>query len=270
MRPPADKATKEKGGKKRFTVTITFSERTYAALARINPRRRKENGALQNGAGEPQAARSRSRSSTRGRPRLQAVGASSRPAKRKSGFMGMIAYRDRAADSGDIAAVTMALVAVLAILLMSFQPWARITLEDPEALQALVIEVKGIDLGAITYVCMALAAAALLYTAAAWVFKGAFTLVDFGVVLLVAGVLFIPLFYTAISSNTRMLQAALEQLGRSGGSIPSQFDRQTLWPAYIMVIAGALLALAGLVRLSERKGGKIKETQAKKGEGPFA
>jgi hypothetical protein len=154
----------------------------------------------------------------------------------------------------------MALVAVLAILLMSFQPWARITLEDPEAAQALVVEVTGIDLGAITYICMALAAAALLYVAATWMIKGVFTVVDFGVVLVVAGVVFIPLFYVAISSNTRIVQAALEQLGRGGGPIPQQFDRQTLWPAYIMVIAGALLALAGLVRLSERKSGTRKET----------
>jgi hypothetical protein len=258
MKPTTDRAAKEKAGKKRYIVTISFSERTYAALARLKVKGGKKAPAAKETAGSPQVAQAESGEKERGkepngRPQLKAVESSGWAPKRKRGFRGAVAYRDRPADRGDVVAIAMSTFAVLTIIVMSFLPWATISFGGQEGSMPQTVKVPGIDLGAITYICMALPVAALLYMVATWRFKGVFTIVDYGVVLMIAGVVFIPLYYVAISSNNRFVVAAMRQLGGSGSAIAAQFERQTLWPAYLMVLAGALLAFAGLVRLSERK-----------------
>ncbi len=161
MKPGAEKAAREKTGKKRIKVTISFSERTYAALARVRRREKEAGPALDGEAEASQAYKPRSRGAVRGggahgRPRLKAVSSSSTTANNKSGFRRAIAYRDRAMDGKDVLAVAMAVFAVLAIVILSFMPWAKITwgAGDGSGMQA--VEVTGTDLGAMTYVCMAI------------------------------------------------------------------------------------------------------------------
>jgi hypothetical protein len=262
IKPGAEKPVKEKAGKKKFKITITFSERTYAALSRLRGRKEKKGQVVGGEAGAAAVAPVRSRAPARskgphGRAKLKAVKGLSRPAgEQGGGFMGVVTYRDRTWDHGDIAAVAMASFAVLMIIVLSFLPWAEFSWTAGEPLEMQVVEVKGIDLGAMTYICIALAVIAFLYMVATWLLKGPFTKIDYGVVLIVAGVVFIPLFYATIASNTRFLIAALEKVGKDGSSVPSQYERQTLWPAYAMVLMGATLAFSGLVRLAERKGSK--------------
>jgi hypothetical protein len=261
MKSPADKAAKEKAGKKRFAVTITFSERTYAALNRLKIKKEEKSQEPDTSAKSRQTSRAHSRRAARrrgpyGRPMLKAVAeASSRGTERRGGFMGIIGYRERTLDRGDVAAIAMAVFAVLSIIVLSFLPWVRISLGEGQASGVQTVKVTGMDLGAIIYVCITMAVVALLYMAATWRFKGVFSIMDFGVAFILAGVVIIPLFYIVIASNARILAAALEQIGRGGSPIPEAYERQTIWPAYMMVFSAALLAFAGLVRLSERKSG---------------
>ncbi|MEW6552962.1 MAG: hypothetical protein AB1384_01585 [Actinomycetota bacterium] len=259
MKPGTDRAAKDKAGKKRFTVTISFSERTYAAFSRL----RKGGGGAGAAPGREMEGtgpyRPRSRRAPRigagtGRPRLQAVTAGGRGAKDKRGFSKAIAYRDRPFDGKDLAAVAMASFAVLAIIILSFQPWARISWSAGDAASVQTVEVTGADLGAMTYACMAIAIIAMLYAVATWVFKGVFTAVDFGVVFIAAGILFSVLLFIIVASNGRFLSAAVQKAGMSVEYLPPQFERQTLWPAYAMVLLGAILGFAGLIRVSERRG----------------
>jgi len=260
MKPAADKATKEKAAKKKFTVTITFSERTYAALARMK-RKKKESPpeAEQPGVDAvPPVKRGKvkRRKGPHGRPKLKAVVSTKKPAhENRGGFMGVIAYRDRDLDRRDFYAAAMTSFAVLMIVVLSFTSWVRVSWGGGgDAASMQTVKVKGFDLGAITYICIAIVVIAYLYMVATWFFKGPFTKIDYGVVLIVAGVIFIPVFFAAISSTSRLLSIALEKAGSSGSVIPAQYERQTLWPAYIEVIMGAILAFSGLVRLSERRG----------------
>jgi hypothetical protein len=256
MKPGMERPAKEKAGKKRFTVTISFSERAYAAFSRL--------GKGASGAGEAarqaDAARQRqprSRGAARGgggKPKLQAVTAAGTAAKPRSGIRKAIAFRERPFDGKDLAAVAMATIAVLAIILLSFQPWARISWGGGDAASIQEVEVAGTDLGPLTYVCMAIVIFAMLYAVATWVFKGVFAAVDFGVVFIAAGIIFSLLLFIMIAYNSRFLSAAVQKAGMSGEFLPPQFERQTLWPAYAMVLMGAILGFAGLVRISERGG----------------
>jgi len=265
MKPGGEKAVKEKAGKKRFAVTITFSERTYAALARVKGGRKEVAGPSPDGdAPAPRAHRPVTKGAVRGgrlhgRPKLKAVAATSAAKKQKSGFRRAIGYRDRALDGRDKIAIAMAIFAVLAIVILCFMPWAKVSWSTGGGTGVQTVEVTGTDLGAMTFVCMAIVISALLYAVATWVFKGMFTVIDFGVIFIVAGIVFIPLLYSILTSNARFLSAALEQAGIGGGAMPAQFERQTLWPAYALVLAGAILGFAGLIRLSERKVVESKE-----------
>jgi len=259
LKSTTDKAAKEKAGKKRFTVTITFSERTYAALARMKRKKEEAPPADEQpgvAAVSPiEQGKPKRRKGPHGRPKLKAVASTKKPVdKNRGGFMGIIAYRDRELDRRDFVAAAMASFAVLMIILLSFASWVRVSWSaggDSASMQ--MVKVKGFDLGAITYVCIAIVAVAYLYMLATWLLKGTFTRLDYGVVLIVAGVIFVPVFFAAISSTSRLLSIALEKAGSGGGVIPAQYERQTLWPAYIEVLMGAVLALSGLVRLSERR-----------------
>ena len=259
LKSVTDKVAKEKEGKKRFTVTITFSERTYAALARMK-RKKKEAQPSAEGPGVTPASaveedKPKRRKGPHGRPKLKAVANAGKPVyKHRGGFMGVIAYRDRKFDRRDLIAASMASLAVLMIVVLSFSSWARVSWgEGGESASMQTVKIKGFDLGAITYVCIAIVAIAYLHMVATWIFKGPFTKVDYGVALIAAGVIFIPIFFAAISSTSRLLSIALEKVGSSGNALPAQYERQTLWPAYIEVLMGAILAFSGLVRLSERR-----------------
>lgn len=260
MRPYAEGAGKEKAGGKRFTVTITFSERTYAALAKLRRGGKEKGTARADGTGGSEASSVRSRRATknpnrRRRPDLKAVAGISSSSGREGGLGKLTGYRDRPMDRGDMAAMAMAAIAVAAIVILSFLPWARISILDEELMVMQPVEVKGADLGLITYACIFIAAAALLYVVASRLWVKGLAAVDFGVVLILAGIVIIPLFYASIASNDRFLAIALERLGRNAARLPEQYERVTLWPTYAMVIAGALLAFSGLLRLSERRGG---------------
>ena len=265
MKPGAEKAAREKTGKKRIKVTITFSERTYAALARVKGGRKEVAGTSPDGTAlASRAYQPGTKGAVRGgrlhrRPKLKAVAATSAATKQKSGFRRAIGYRDRALDGRDKIAIAMAIITVLAIVILCFMPWAKVSWSTGGGTGVQTVEVTGTDLGAMTYVCMAIVISALLYAVATWVFKGMFTVIDFGVIFIVAGIVFIPLLYSTLASNARFLSAALEQAGISGGALPAQFERQTLWPAYALVLAGAILGFAGLIRLSERKVVESKE-----------
>jgi len=151
----------------------------------------------------------------------------------------------------------MASISTLLIVVLSFTNWIRLSWVESEGTVMRNIEIKGTDLGVTTYICMALAIVAFLYMISTWLFKGPFTRVDYGVVLIVAGLVFIPLFYSNIASNEKILRTAAALAEKATGSIPelAQFERQTLWTTYTMVLMGSLLALSGLVRLAERGGG---------------
>jgi hypothetical protein len=265
MKTDMDRGGREKGkgkeGKKKFTVTITFSERTYAALGRLKRSKRAENAAA-GGTGTAAgvtATRRRARSKgPHGRAKLKAVtSATAAGGSEKKGFTKALGYRERAIDKGDLLAVAMAVFSTFFIIVLSFTNWVRITWVESEGAVMQHIEIKGTDLGATTYICMALVIVAFIYMVASWFLKGKFTRVDYGVVLIVAGLIFIPLLYSIIASNDKIFKAAVEIAGGSGGSVPeaAQFERQTLWTAYAMVLMGSILSLSGLVRLAERRGG---------------
>ncbi len=276
LQPSDDKPAKEKGGRKRFTITITFSERTYASLARLRgslKRKKKEEVPIMEGdTGETPAAPEKPSKRTRkkgpyGRPKLKAVSsATKKTTEKRGGFRGLVAYRQRELDRRDIIAAALASLAVLVIIILFFTPWVRLAWSQAETGSMQTAQVKGVDLGAITYVCLAVVVAAYLYMVATWLFKGPFTRLDYGAVLILAFIVFVPIFFVTISSNARLLGAALEKVGMAGQGIPSQYERQTLWPAYVMVLMGAALALAGLIRLSERKGSVQGNADGEKGE----
>ncbi len=257
IKPPLERSAREKGSKKRFTVTITFSERTYATLSRLKPSGRERALRRETGAAETQTAPVRFRPGagggrSRGGPGLKAVTASGAAAP-QSGFRKAIAYRDRAMDGKDRLSVAIAALSVLIIIIFFLLPWAKVSWGTGDASGLQTVEVTGTDLGIMAYICMSITVIALLYTLASISFKETFRALDYGVVLIVAGVLFVVLFYITISSNDRFLAAALEKLGRGGTPLPEQFERLTQWPAYIMPLAGAVLALAGWVRLLKRE-----------------
>ncbi|RJP31297.1 MAG: hypothetical protein C4536_08590 [Actinobacteria bacterium] len=261
LKPAVDKVARDRTTKKRFSITITFSERTYAALARLKRRKSADEPATEEGDGaaveSPVATRKGvRRKGPHGRPKLKAVASVRKPAaENREGFMRFVAYRDHALDRRDMIAAAMATLAVLMIVILSFTSWVRVGWNDAATGMLQTAKVKGVDLGVITYICMAIVIIAYLYMVATWLFKGPFAKVDYGVLLIAAGVVVIPLFFIAIASNSLILGAALEKVGRGGQPIPAQFERQTLWPSYVMVIMGAVLGFSGLVRLSERKGG---------------
>jgi hypothetical protein len=260
---PKEKAAKEKVGKKRIKVTISFSERTYDALARLRGGKGsagQEPGAEVVGPSQPHPKGVARRGRVRGKPRLQAVSEPGAPARSRSGFRKAIAYRDRALDGKDMLAIAMAAFAVLAIIILSFQPWVRVSWGGGDGTSLQTVEVTGMDLGTLTYVCMAIAVTALLYAVATWIFKGIFMEVDYGVVFIAAGILFSLLLFIIIASNTRFLIAAVQKAGMSTEHLPAQFEMQRLFPAYAMVIAGAILGFAGLIRISERKASRSGET----------
>ncbi len=265
IKPDVDRSARDrsKAGKKRFTVTISFSERTYAALDRLKRKGGSEAGVpgLDDGIEPIKPAKERRRGKgPHGRPQLKAVTAKAgRMGEPRQGLWKWIGYRDRARDKRDIIAVATASISFIFVIALSFTAWVKLSWSGGQAGQGQTVNLKGVDLGTFFYVSIAILAAAYLYAVATWIFKGPFTKVDYGVVMLVAGLVFIPLVYASIASTERLFDAAYKVLGMGGGAVPGNYQRSTLLPAYVVVLAGAAFAISGLIRLSERK---IQGTQA--------
>jgi len=101
MKQSIDKDAMEKAGKKKFTVTITFSERTYEALSRLKRKKEVQAEAVDGEVGETSALPARPQEikgkKLHRRPRLKAVaGASDQITQQKGGFMRLIERRNRA------------------------------------------------------------------------------------------------------------------------------------------------------------------------------
>ena len=267
LRPELERERKEKYGKgrKRFTITITFSERTYEMLSRLSRGKKAQGEAAGPAAGEggTAAAPARSRPARRrggphGRPALKAV--EGRTGKGRGGkavakgFRGWIARRERKWDGMDFAALLLATTAAVLLLALSFAGWVRVSWGAADGPASYGVSIKGTDLGVLTYLIIALAVVALLYVPAAWRLERWLHVLDFGVVLLLAGILIIVLFYADIASNQRMFDIAY-RLASQRGIYPEgvQVQRETMAAAYLMALMGVLMAFSGLVRLSERR-----------------
>lgn len=179
------------------------------------------------------------------------------------GFMGWIAKRERKWDRMDYAALLLATAAAVLILALSFAGWVRVSWGAADGPAAYVVSIEGVDLGVLTYLIIVLAVAALLYIPAAWRLERWLRGLDFGVVLLLAGLLIIVLFYADIASNQRIFDIAY-RLANQRGIYPEGVlvQRETMAAAYLMALMGVLMAFSGLVRLSERR-----EAGAKAGGG---
>ena len=261
IKPDVDRSGRDKGkvGKKRFTVTISFSERTYAALGRLRRKGRSEAGVPGEGEAvtpvKPVKEKRRAKG-PHGRPQLKAVKiATAGKGEPERGLWKWIGYRDRARDRRDIAAIATATVSFVLVIVLSFTGWVKLSWSPGETGGGGAVSIKGIDLGIFFYISIAIMAVAYLYMVATWVFKEPLVKVDYGVTLLIGGVAYIPFIYASIASTERLFDAAYRILGYGGGAVPANYQRSTLLPAYIAVLAGAAFAISGLMRLSERKAG---------------
>jgi hypothetical protein len=252
LKPEIDRAPRGKGkaGKTRFTITITFSERTYMALERLKRKKKEAPAAKPKRAGR--------KTGPHGRPKLKAVESVSRkPQEKRNYLLRLLKYRDRKWDRGDVAAGLMATAGLVLTLVLSPLPWVRLTWVTEGGAPAQVAKVSGIDLGALVYILIVLAVLSWLYMAVTAFLKRSLLEVDFGVVLLLAGVIFIPIVFITLAFNGHIYNTALAIIRRSGSYIPeaaARYERKTLWPSYFMVLMGCVLAFSGLIRLSVRTG----------------
>jgi hypothetical protein len=84
--------------------------------------------------------------------------------------------------------------------------------------------------------------------------------VDFGVVMMVGGILAIVIIFVALSWHEHIVSVALQIVEKAGNSIQTSttlYERATAWPAYLLVLMGAAMAFAGLIRLSSRQGDRL-------------
>ncbi|MDI7253340.1 MAG: hypothetical protein QME89_12415 [Actinomycetota bacterium] len=95
--------------------------------------------------------------------------------------------------------------------------------------------------------------AAAAYVPLSLWFRERFGYVDYGLALLVAGLIFVILFYVNISSNQRMVDLAFRLADAGGGAPAEELERHTYWTAYLVSFMGVVLAFSGLARLSERR-----------------
>lgn len=263
IKPDTEKGFKERGkaAKTRFTITIGLSDRTYAALARLKRKGKKESPTVMDEAGEAPALplepkRTRSKAGPHGRPQLKAVRISSRKAGQRQGFFKRAAaYREHQWDLRDRVAVLMATAATVLIVILAFLGWVRLGwIGDTGA--EITYNVKGISLGYPTYIMIGMVLIAWLYMGLTWLLKKPLLDLDFGVPLLVAGLLLIIILYITLSSMGLITNAA-EKAMRKGTVYFNQVaggpSHESLWTAYAMVMMGCLMALSGLARLSERR-----------------
>lgn len=258
LHPELEKSSK-KDRESRFTITITFSERTYRMLSRLKPGKRKNKGEEEGAeSGAPAAGLSRRRhKGPHGRPALRALegrtGISGRPSRKKGGFSAWAAFRPRKLDVGDLFSLGSAALSVVFILILTFVPWVRMTWVTAGGVVAGETPIRGSDLGTLTYLALAVVLAAAAYVPISLWLRERFAYVDYGLVLLAAGLLFVILFYVNISSNQRMVDLAFRLAGTSGGIPAEGLERHTSWTSYLVSFMGVVLAFSGLARLSERR-----------------
>lgn len=263
------------GGKKRFKITITFSERTYNAFARLK-RKKKDEVATAGGEqaeveGQPSKPRRIKRQGgPHGRPKLEAVSdPSERRGEPENTLMRYVGHREREWDKGDKVASLMATTLMILIIIFSFLNWVKITWSSGEGSQAMSVSVKGMDLGAPVYAMIAVVVAAWVYMAVSSLTGKTLLNMDFGFVIILCGIILIALFFMAVGSTDRVMGAAAESMGRGRNFFETSvtsFERQTLWPAYFTVFLAILFAFSGLTRLSERRATKEPEKESELGD----
>jgi hypothetical protein len=271
LKPDLDHAEREKerGGGRKFTVSITFSERTYAALHRLKRKKGGEAGKAQ--ASSPQAAdaalpgpakpleeapRKAGRKGPYGRAVLKAVKAAPPAGGPQKGVLRRaVGYRARRWDGRDRAGAVMATLAAVLALAMFFLEWVKFTAYEGEGGVPTTAYIKGASLGPLAYLALVSILLSWLYMVVGMVMKKPLVDLDFGAVMIVLGMLAIILIYVILASSGLMAGAAGRIAGRGEGLKQSMtgYARQVLWPSYLMVLGGALMAFAGLMRLSERK-----------------
>ncbi|MDY6795411.1 MAG: hypothetical protein SWK76_09070 [Actinomycetota bacterium] len=259
---------KQAGQRKKFKITITLSERSYRTLSRLKLRKK---DALPTVEGDEvvtpkESPKPRKKRSLYGRPKLKAVsGISGRRSEPEKGIKEFIAYRDRRWDKGDLASAIMATAAMVFCLVIVNLGWVRITWSEAEGVQPRSLTINGIDLGAPIYVIIVLVCTAWLYMILTRFLHRAWLGCDFGLVLMLVGIIFIIIFFVTISSNDRILGIVAGMIGKGEnyfGQRLYSYQRQTLWSAYIMVFIGSIFAFSGLIRLSERRKEAAGEEQA--------
>ncbi|MFW6113926.1 MAG: hypothetical protein ACOC78_03275 [Actinomycetota bacterium] len=272
LKPGIDKDGEKSlaGQKKRFKITITLSERTYMALARFKLRRKEGPAAAEGGMDKEPLAEKPGRAKKKkvgphGRPKLKAISSEGGDAAPDKGLKRFVAYRRRKWDKGDITAAAMATaVMILSIVLMNIG-WIRLIWSEAQGIAPETLELKGTDLGAPIYVIAVLVCAAWLYLFITRLARRAFLKVDYGLVLLLVGLIFIIVLFMTISSNDRITGIAAEMIGKADNYFRQgaySYERQTLWTAYIMVLLGCAFAFSGLIRLSERGKGAAGEKRS--------
>jgi hypothetical protein len=272
IKPDLEKTARDKGigGKKKFTITISFSDRTYAALARFKGKKKEEIPTIPNmpgeliTAGEPgevaspiRKAKYRGRKAgPHGRAMLKAVGGETASGGRTQGFYRRtMGYRDRKWDTGDKVAAIMATASMILVIIMIFLGWVRFTWFEGENNAATTVNIKGIDLGLIVYIMVVMTVLAWLFMVLTRLLKKPLVNLDFGVVMLATGILLIIITFIALSSSGLTIKAAgnILKIEDSLQNTITGYEKQNLWPAYMMILAFCLMAFSGLIRLSERK-----------------
>ncbi len=264
LKPRVEAAAKEKArSAKKFTITVTFSDKTYERLARMRERLKREGKKREKevsgevAPGDARPAGKKRRKGPYGRPVLKAVEShGAYEAAQGRGFKAWLLYRRRPWDRGDRFALAAATCATAMVLAFSFMEWVRVHWVSQAGSTLQVVGVKGMELGAFVYVAMAMAVLAWCYMTAVALLGGERLRVDFGVALLLAGLVIIPMVFLALSDNAGVYSAAMQVMQRKGASVPIEaagYERHTSWPAYLMVLAGLTLSFSGLVRLSERR-----------------
>ena len=261
LHPEVDKGREKAGkGEKRFAVTITLSERAYRLLSSLGRRSGKEAGAPgeREEGGEARPKTTRRLAGPHGRPALKAVAGrevAGTGRGSRGGFLGWVARRERPWDRGDYLSLALAAAATVMVLVLPFVSWVRMSWLDESGSPLEEVAIKGVQLGASTYILIFLGVAAAVYAAAAFLAGEKLRRVDAGFVYLALGMVFIIVFYVGISSNERMVSIALRVLQDRGvtgyaGVPPS---RNTLFSAYLMLLTGLFMSFSGLIRLSERR-----------------
>lgn len=259
LKPDLEKSAKDKAksDKKRFKVTISFSERTYQALGRLSHKKADRSTSATGAVPvEPKPKRHTRKAGPYGRPKLKAVGGPDSKGSAKWAYLGRVtAYREREWDSGDKTAGLMATGCMALIMGLCFLSWIRLQWYEGEGEELQTLNIKGIDLGILVYVIMAIAFLAWLYMALSWLRKKPLLNLDFGIVLLITGVVLVIVFFITISSNQRILEVAGDIMGRGGVLAQSglRYERQNTLPAYLVVLSSAAIAFSGLIRVSSRR-----------------
>ncbi len=263
LKPEIDKPSREKetGVKKKYSITISLSERAYRTFGHLKrgSGRKTKDGAQVSDSTMPDNSKRRrvGKAGPYGRARLKAV----EVAKKKSGetqgwLWTLVGYRERPMDNLDWYAAAVGTMAAVLILALSFLGWASVKSVGDGGAANTQVSVKGLDFGLIFYILIAVVALCWGYMAATIALKRPLLKIDFGIVMLPGGLVCIAIIFVAVGARNNLLEIALRMMQAVGRDIQDPnalFETQTLLPAYLMVLMGAAMSLAGLMRLSSRK-----------------